>query len=97
MINRHLAIAVSILGASLAIVNAGRTEQGPLRAEPSPAGMAQQEGTEALARGPIHEAFAEPIDNQPRPSGIVPKQPPAPIEELPPDQRPAGENVRWIP
>jgi hypothetical protein len=28
---------------------------------------------------------------------MVPKQPPAPIEELPPDQKPAGDNVQWIP
>jgi hypothetical protein len=50
-----------------------------------------------LARGPINEAFAEPIDSVPQPGRVVPKQPPEPIEELPPDQKPAGDNVQWIP
>jgi hypothetical protein len=27
----------------------------------------------------------------------VPKDPPAPIQELPPDQKPAGQNIQWIP
>ena len=28
---------------------------------------------------------------------IVPNAPPAVIDELPPDQKPAGDNVQWIP
>ena len=28
---------------------------------------------------------------------MVPKQPPGSIEEVPPDQKPAGDNVIWIP
>jgi hypothetical protein len=52
---------------------------------------------EVLARGPIHEAFAEPVDNRPSSGRLIPKQPPAAIEELPPDQKPAGDNVQWIP
>ncbi len=53
--------------------------------------------TEALARGPVHEAFAEPVDYQPQPGPVVTKQPPDPIDELPPDQKPEGNDVRWIP
>jgi hypothetical protein len=56
-----------------------------------------QEGVEVQARGPIHEAFAEPVIRGPRDSPAVPKQPPEPIEELPPDQKPPGDNVEWIP
>lgn len=52
---------------------------------------------EVLTRGPIHEAFAETITFDPQPGLIAPKAPPAAIEELPPDQKPAGENVAWIP
>src|SRR4029078_2257878 len=33
----------------------------------------------------------------PAPSPVVKKQPPDPIEELPPDQKPEGDNVQWIP
>src|SRR3954464_7569699 len=53
-------------------------------------------GVEVLTRGPVHEAFAETVTFDPQPGVIVPKMPPAPIEELPPQQRPAGANVAWI-
>jgi WXXGXW repeat (2 copies) len=65
----------------------------PARAEDA----SQQDGVEVLARGPVHEAFAEPVDSQPQATPVVPKMPPDAIEELPPDQKPAGENVQWVP
>ena len=49
------------------------------------------------ARGPVHEAYAQPSDTRPLPSVIVPKQPPRLLDELPPDQKPEGDNVQWIP
>jgi hypothetical protein len=55
------------------------------------------EGVEVLARGPIHEAYAEPAAEKPIPGKILTKQPPPTIEEVPPDQRPDGENVVWLP
>lgn len=55
------------------------------------------QGVEVLTRGPVHEAFAQVPDVNPVPTPVVPKQPPAPIDELPPDQKPEGENVQWIP
>ena len=54
------------------------------------------EGIEVLARGPVHEAFATTTE-PPREPPVVPQQPPEPIEELPPDQKPDGENVQWLP
>ena len=48
-------------------------------------------------RGPIHEAFAEPVVFNPKPGIIAAKASPAAIEEIPPDQRPEGANVAWIP
>jgi hypothetical protein len=48
-------------------------------------------------RGPVHEAFAQPFEKDPKANKPVPKQPPQPIAEEPPDQRPAGDNVQWIP
>jgi len=56
-----------------------------------------QPGIEVLARGPIHEAFAQPYAAEPAPGGLVPKAPPAPIAELPPNNKPDGANVQWIP
>lgn len=56
-----------------------------------------QEGVEIQARGQIHEAFAQPSQARQRPSPIARKQPPEPVNELPPDQKPEGDNVQWIP
>jgi hypothetical protein len=54
-------------------------------------------GVQVLTRGPVHEAFAETVLYDPEPGIMVPKAPPAAIEELPPDQKPEGANVAWIP
>src|SRR5713226_8078339 len=42
---------------------------------------ATKEGVEVQARGPVHEAFAEPSQARPLPSPFVPKKPPDPIDE----------------
>lgn len=54
-------------------------------------------GMEVLTRGPVHEAFAETVSFDPEPGIVTPKTPPPAIEELPPEQRPEGTNVAWIP
>jgi hypothetical protein len=54
-----------------------------------------QEGVEPQARGPIHEGYANPVDGAPVPGRMVEQEPPAPIEELPPDQKPDA-NVIWV-
>ncbi len=54
-------------------------------------------GPEVLARGPLHEAFAAPVVFNATPGAVVPKPPPEPIEEQPPDQKPQGGDVEWIP
>jgi hypothetical protein len=51
-------------------------------------------GVEVMARGPVHEAFATPT-SEPKATPIVPKKPPEPLEEMPPEQRPEGDVV-WI-
>ncbi len=53
-------------------------------------------GYETLTRGPLHEAFAEPIVSDPVPGMLVLKEPPAPINELPPEYRPDSEDAIWI-
>jgi len=40
-----------------------------------------QEDVQVQTRGPVHEAFAETVSFNPEPGNIVPKAPPAPIEE----------------
>src|SRR4051812_2159217 len=51
-------------------------------------------GVDVQARGPVHEAFATPT-GEPAATSPVPKKPPAPIEEMPPEQKPEGDAV-WI-
>ncbi|MDB5313953.1 MAG: hypothetical protein JWO38_8155 [Gemmataceae bacterium] len=54
-------------------------------------------GVEELTRGPVHEAFGRPVVYDPQPGPVAPKDPPPPVEEVPPDEGPAGNNVVWIP
>jgi hypothetical protein len=54
-------------------------------------------GISVLTRGPVHEAFAGTVTFDPQPGIIVAAAPPADIEELPPEQKPEGANVAWIP
>jgi hypothetical protein len=65
------------------------TEQPP----PIPA----QEQPEVLTRGPVHEAFAEPVNLQIQEGLVVPNQPPVNIEEIPPAERPKGNRYVWVP
>src|SRR6478735_5099490 len=58
---------------------------------------AQTSGVEELTRGPVHEAFAAAIGSDPEPGIFVRIAPPSPIEEVPPDQQPVGNNVTWLP
>jgi len=65
-------------------------------------GLAQQPGgdvpgAEVLTRGPVHEAFAGMVTYNPEPGVVVAKAPPELIEEMPPEERPEGDNVTWIP
>jgi hypothetical protein len=66
---------------------------------PAPGGDAvgASQSGEALSQGPVHEAFAKPLELDPQPGPIVRKQPPDPIKEIPPQQQPEGDNIVWIP
>ncbi len=55
---------------------------------------ADPEGVETLTRGPVHEAFAAPAASDPKPPAVVPKKPPADIDEEQPEFRPEG--AIWI-
>jgi hypothetical protein len=54
-------------------------------------------GVEVLARGPVHEAFAQPSALDPQPSPVIAQKPPDPLPEEPPDLKPTGEDLDWIP
>jgi hypothetical protein len=54
-------------------------------------------GIEVEARGPVHEGFAQPVPRDTVPTPVIPKDPPKPIPEVPPDQKPEGKDVQWLP
>ncbi|MGD0553001.1 MAG: hypothetical protein ABSB25_10175 [Sedimentisphaerales bacterium] len=72
---------------------------GPLYGEdatqppPTPA----EEQPEVLTRGPVHEAFAEPVDLNTQAPLVAPTQPPANITENPPTDKPSGDQFVWVP
>lgn len=50
-----------------------------------------------LTRGPVHEAFAEPVIFDQGPAFMISRPPPPPIDEIVPDERPAGTHILWVP
>jgi hypothetical protein len=96
IMNRFLSLpgaGILSVGVMLLLVPAGRSQIPP----PPPNAAPTQPGVEVLTRGPIHEAFAAPSLRNPLPAPVIPKQPPELVEELPPDQKPEGDNALWIP
>jgi hypothetical protein len=63
----------------------------------APRGGNANEVGEPLTRGTIHEAFGQPVAFDPKPGLTVAKGPPAAVEEVPPEEKPVGDNVAWIP
>jgi len=84
---RFLTLGILALGMSWTLVSTA-----PAADLPAPV-----PGIEVLAQGPVHEAYAEPADFRPEASPLIAKQPPDPVPEAPPDQKPEGDNVQWIP
>lgn len=52
---------------------------------------------EELLRGPVHEAFAEQYNSEETEPLVVDRAPPAAIPEVPPQLKPTGERIEWIP
>ncbi len=86
---RYLATALAVVGTCFIL------DPAVCRAEPSDTG--DEQGIEVLTRGPVHEAFAGVVVFNPEPGVVVPKSPPNIIEEVPPEEKPEGSNVTWIP
>jgi hypothetical protein len=76
----------------------GRTvanAQGPT-GETQASGGPAPAGAEVLTRGPIHEAYAEPVSTGDIRPMVVSKRSPDPIEEVPSDMKPADASAIWI-
>jgi len=54
-------------------------------------------GSELLTRGPVHEAFAKPVSTDPQAPLVIYQAPPAPVQEMPPVEKPDGANIVWVP
>jgi hypothetical protein len=63
----------------------------------TPPPIPDQEQPEILTRGPVHEAFAQPVELEDQSGLVTPNEPPADIVENPPDERPAGKQFVWVP
>ncbi len=88
---RDVALRAWLTSAIVGLVSA------PARAQSSSPAPAEASSGEVLTRGAIHEAFAAAVTHDPRPGPVIPREPPKPINEVPPDQRPEGRNIQWIP
>jgi WXXGXW repeat (2 copies) len=94
MLARSLKVGAGVLGLALTCWYwmggaSGQDAQPPGEAPPP-----VPQGIEVQARGPIHEAFAS-LAGDPTPTKPVPKQPPKPLDEMPPEEKPEG-NAVWI-
>jgi hypothetical protein len=67
------------------------------RAQNAPPPIPAGEQPEVLTRGPVHEAFAEPVTLQYQSGFVAPIQPPDNIDEIPPVDRPSGDQYAWVP
>ncbi|HTQ38074.1 MAG TPA: YXWGXW repeat-containing protein [Pirellulales bacterium] len=79
------------------MTNPALTPPLPVPTEENKAASSPAAGAEVLTQGPVHEAFAKPMELNPQPGPIVKKHPPDPIKEIPPAQQPDGDNIVWIP
>jgi hypothetical protein len=74
-------------------------QEAPLTLATPPAMPAEElpAGSQVLARGPVHEAFAKPVTMDPQAPVLVLKQPPEALQEMPPAEKPAGADIVWVP
>lgn len=68
----------------------------PERAAPLELNGPMADDPEVLDGAPLHEAFARPLVLEAE-AIVIDRKPPEPIEELPPEERPDGKNVHWLP
>lgn len=89
--------ALAIFSLAWTVPHAVAQEFGdPGTLEAPPDAVPASADVDVLTRGPVHEAFAEIINYDPKPGVVVAKVPPAPIEEVPPEARPEGDDIIWI-
>lgn len=67
-------------------------------AAPATGQPADDPNIDVQTRGPVHEAYAAPVSGgQAVATIVVQRQPPAPVNEVPPDMKPDSDKAVWIP
>ncbi|HEV3438818.1 MAG TPA: hypothetical protein VG122_15740 [Gemmata sp.] len=89
-------VVITAVALGLTLSAALMPAQPPPPPPAQPAADANGNGMEVLARGPVHEAYADTSASSTA-TPLVTKNPPDGIDELPPDHKPDGNNVQWIP
>jgi hypothetical protein len=84
----RMTVTISMIAALASGLLYGQVEPPPVPAEEQP---------EVLTSGPVHEAFAEPVNLQDQEGLVAPVEPPAKIDETPPVDRPQGDQYVWVP
>ncbi|WP_425614499.1 hypothetical protein NA78x_004368 [Anatilimnocola sp. NA78] len=95
---KRVLVSLAAIGCASWLTYSAQAQE-ELPREPVPV-VADQQGDdnfEQLTRGPVHEAFAQAVTPPVEEGLVISKAPPALIEEIPPEQRPAGDNIAWIP
>ena len=95
---RHLMTTTLVAGLiALATIHPPVSPAQPADPSSAPARLAAiPEGVAVQARGQVHEAYGEPSRAQAVQGVLVDRVPPRAIEEAPPEDKPAGDNVSWI-
>jgi hypothetical protein len=86
-------------GMAIIAINHPVRAQAPADSAGMPPSVPSEElpaGSEVLTRGPVHEAFAKPVTTDPQAPLVISKQPPEPLQEMPPAEKPAGANIVWV-
>jgi hypothetical protein len=83
-----ITIAMAIMMAMGVLFGEATAQTPPIPAEEQP---------EVLTQGPVHEAFAQPVDLEDQTGLIAPTEPPVDIDEVIPSEKPAGDQFAWIP
>ena len=88
-----LAVLILTAGPLYAVQQPLPPDQEQIAPPPTPA----QEQPEVLTSGPVHEAFAEPVNLQVQEGLVAPVQPPPNIAEAPPTESPQDGHYVWVP
>ncbi len=92
-----LFLGVSLAGSGARAAQAGTSDAATLDQQPPIPPEELPAGSDVLTRGPVNEAFAEPVPLEPQEGLVAPNEPPAPIQEVPPDERPQDDRAVWVP